>query len=133
MNFIEQDIIEPLIKDIVDPVLHVLEAAADSEIETLAADAQKALAEYKPTAAGGQTGQASGSVLQTLAGGVQTAVDGLITEAAGAIPVVGALVAPEVVSLANQALDDLESKGVALAQSLIDAARTKLKSFLPAG
>jgi len=60
---------------------------------------------------------------------LQTAMDAVITDAVGEIPVAGALLAPEAVSAGNAAIDYAVQKGTAALNSLAATAKAQLLAF----
>jgi hypothetical protein len=66
---------------------------------------------------------------------LQTAMDGVLTAAVGDVPVVGAVLAPEVVTQANAALDYVVAKGTASLNALAAQAKARIAALsqAPAG
>jgi hypothetical protein len=105
-----------------DPIKALISKAAagvDAELKALAGEAAKALP-AAPISATAET------AFETA---IQTAMDGVITDAVGAIPAVGAVLAPEAVAAGNAAIDYAVQKGTTALNSLAASAKAKLAGF----
>jgi hypothetical protein len=105
-----------------DPVKALVAKAAagvDADLKALAGQAAQALPPA-PISASAET------ALETA---IQGAMDVVITDAVGKIPVAGAVLAPEAVAAGNAAIDYAVQKGVAALNSLAATAKAQLASF----
>jgi hypothetical protein len=94
-------------------------ASLDAELKSLAGQVAKDLPPA-PISASAET------AFET---SLQTAMDVVITDAVGDIPVAGALLAPEAVAAGNAAIDYAVQKGVAALNSLAATAKAQLANF----
>lgn len=119
VSFIEDDILKPLVHDLAgegDTIFQALKKAAAAGIE----GAGEALGLYTPP------GAQPGGAFANLAASLNAAVDAAIVSAVDHIPVIGEIIAPELVAEANKVLTSLETGAHTLASNLISEALKKL-------
>jgi hypothetical protein len=105
-----------------DPIKALISKAAASLDADLKALAGQAAATLPPA-------PISASAETALETAIQGAMDVVITDAVGEIPVAGALLAPEAVAAGNAAIDYAVVKGTAALNSLAATAKAKLAAF----
>ena len=120
MGWFEQYVGDPL-----KALLVGAEKAVETELKALAGEVAKTLPAAPITATAEVAFETA----------VQAAVDGVITSIVGEVPAVGVMLAPEIVTQANAAIDYVVAKGGASLNSLAAQAKARLLALTlaPAG